>query len=299
MLPNFLICGAAQSGTTFLASSLDQHPDVYLGSPMQPEPHYFYFSWKARRPLQWYEQKWFSDVCDETAVGEKSTSYMLGVNVARRIRKACPGMKLIFLLRNPVERAFSNYRFTVFQGLEPLGFVEALEREEQRTAELEGRWAEIRPYSYIARSLYGRQLERFCRHFPRSQMLILRSEDMYEDRMSILRRVFAFLDVGQDFEPSSPPRHSTPGVKDRELQVRLRSEYGQRFSRMATLVRKGGEVRSNLTSDEDLVLYDLFTGNLMEKQKMPTGAREYLREALTEDLQLLQDIVDFPVGQWF
>ena len=80
-LPNFLICGVAQSGTSHLAEMLAAHPQVYLARPLVPEPHFFYFSEYRHRDLGWYRARWFADADGFLAVGEKSTSYMLDAAV--------------------------------------------------------------------------------------------------------------------------------------------------------------------------------------------------------------------------
>jgi len=105
MLPNFLICGTSAGGTSFLSSVLVQHPEIYLPREMRPEPHYFYYSWKFAKPISWYESTWFSDATDEKAIGERSSSYMFGVHVAQNIFRYLPDVKMIFMLRNPIERA--------------------------------------------------------------------------------------------------------------------------------------------------------------------------------------------------
>ena len=140
-LPNFIIGGAAQSGTTSLSSALVQHPDIYLPTPLVPECHYFYKPWEIEKGLEYYRRKWFSTVQEESAIGEKSTSYLFGgESIANRIARATPDIRLIFILRNPIERAWSNYKFTVFQGLEQLSFMEALLHEECRRSKAVGRW---------------------------------------------------------------------------------------------------------------------------------------------------------------
>src|SRR5436305_13662497 len=105
MLPNFLIIGAARSGTTTLYTHLKRHPDIYLPPRKRPEPHFFYKSAEYERGIGYYEERYFSACRNESAIGEASTSYVFGPTVPGRIRAALPDIKAICLLRNPVERA--------------------------------------------------------------------------------------------------------------------------------------------------------------------------------------------------
>ena len=100
VLPNFLIAGAAASGTSFLSSILMQHTDIYLPKEMRPEPHFFYYSDKYAHGIEWYKKKWFSDVKKQSAIGERSSSY-LSQRKRKRISQNLPNIKLIFVLRNP------------------------------------------------------------------------------------------------------------------------------------------------------------------------------------------------------
>ena len=156
--PNFIIGGTAAGGTSFLTAMLVQHPQVYLPKEMRPEPHYFYKSWEYSKGLDYYLERWFSHVPnDSIAIGERSSSYLFGGReVARKIVAIYPKMKFIFTLRNPIERTWANYRYTVLQGLEDLPFEEALAGEERRIKEQTGIWAEIQPYNYTGRGFYGK-----------------------------------------------------------------------------------------------------------------------------------------------
>ena len=89
VLPNFLIGGAGQCGTSFLARALRQHPDVFLSGPAAAGTALFLLCDAIEKPLSWYSVTWFSDVKGETAIGEKSTSYLFGEKVAERIAERC------------------------------------------------------------------------------------------------------------------------------------------------------------------------------------------------------------------
>ncbi len=144
-LPNFLVIGATKSGTTSLYTYLKQHPEVYM--PMK-EPNFFALEGREppffRGPEGWKEpsQKRITDLegyrtlfagaSGEKAMGEVSPLYLYAPQAAYRIRRYVPEAKLVAILRNPVERAYSAYMHLVREDREPLGFAEALKEEERR-----------------------------------------------------------------------------------------------------------------------------------------------------------------------
>jgi hypothetical protein len=202
VLPNFLIVGAARSGTTTLYNHLKDHPDVYLPVNKRPEPHFFLKAAEYTQGLAYYEQRYFSACRNQKAVGEASTSYLFGPDVPKRIRSSLPDVKLICILRDPVERAFSSYWHTIKSGLETLSFDEAIVREARRKGETAGTaLEEIAPFAYAERGLYYRQLSRWLSEFPRSQMKIVIFDDFVADPIKILREVAGFLDVLPDGLP--------------------------------------------------------------------------------------------------
>lgn len=212
MLPNFLIIGAARSGTTTLYSHLQRHPDVYLPASKRPEPHFFLKSAEYARGLSYYEDRYFSSTGARAAVGEASTSYLFGSEVPKRIRNCVPNVKLVTMLRNPIERAFSSYWHTVKSGLEPLSFGEAIAQEPAREAKLAGsEMGEIAPYAYLARGFYHLQLVRWLAEFERDQLMIGIFDDLVSAPRQVLNDVATFIGV----EPAKLP--------DREVTVENKS----------------------------------------------------------------------------
>ena len=108
-LPGFLIGGTEPAGLNFLATCLRQHPDVYQPPFLQPEPNYFSKRSEYAKPLSYYEDRYFYAWNGEKAVGEKSGRYLCIAGTAERIRSRLGDVKLIFQLRDPVERAFSVF----------------------------------------------------------------------------------------------------------------------------------------------------------------------------------------------
>ncbi len=231
-LPQFLVCGAARSATTWLYQALDSHPDVYLAKPVTPEPKFFHLDAVYAKGIEYYSRTWFSGVPESVKLmGEKSTAYIENPQAAQRIKEHLPQAKLLFLLRDPVERAYCNYLWSVHNGLETLPFDQALDSEEERTAKLPEKFRQVRPFSYFDRGLYARQLQRYFDVFPANQILCIKSENVGRDPNALMSRVFAFLDIPEpeiDFAElgkiNATPEHLNQGMTQ-EARQRLGAAY--------------------------------------------------------------------------
>jgi hypothetical protein len=207
-LPDYLIIGTKRGGTTSLWKNLLLHPEVatmYPRAENLKSPHYFDIHWD--RGERWYRSHFplsrpgraKSDT--RRAVGEASPYYLFHPFACERVASAIPDVRLLVLLRNPTDRAYSHYRERRREGTEPLSFEEALEAEAGRLAGEEDKIRRDPTYysfahdhcSYLARGRYLEHLEPWLDTFPSSSMLILRSEDMYEDPQSVLAQAHEFL----------------------------------------------------------------------------------------------------------
>ena len=192
MLPNFLVVGAQKSGTTSLHHYLKEHPDIYL--PEGKETKFFARPDRYEKGIEFYEREYFSGYNGEKAVGEVDPDYMFYEEALDRICEHIPveRLRFIFLLRNPVERAFSHYLMTYRRGEEKLDFSEAIRCEEKRAT---GDYYSRSRFSYISRGLYFPQIERFLKKVGRENVLILLTEDLERDPAGVLKRCFQFLNV--------------------------------------------------------------------------------------------------------
>jgi Sulfotransferase domain. len=193
-LPDFIIGGAPRSGTTWLYQVLAGHPEIYMARPARPEPKFFLVDELYEKGLDHYAQ-WFSGAHAGQTTGEKSTNYLESGVAARRIRADLPSVKLIFVLRDPVERAYSNYLWSRMNGLEAEEFGVALALETKRERNLSPALRYARPFSYYARGLYADLLQPYLTLFPRGQLLVLRFEDISSDPESLVETVSDFLGV--------------------------------------------------------------------------------------------------------
>ncbi len=192
-LPNLIIGGAQKSGTTSLHRLLASHADVYFPpAPAAPqEIHFFDIEANFRKGLGWYAEL-FSSQRGEAFVAQTSPLYLYLPQVPGRIQAALPEVRLIFILRNPVDRAYSHYWHEVRYGWEWLPFEAALDGEAERIAQS---FDARRHYSYVDRGRYDAQLRHFEEHFSRSQVLLLRHDDLKADQASVHRQLAEFLSI--------------------------------------------------------------------------------------------------------
>ena len=300
--PNFLLGGTAAGGTSFLSAILIQHPQIYLPKKMRPEPHYFYKSWEYEKGLDNYLSTWFSDVPSQAkSVGERSSSYLFGgASVAARVRKEYPNMKFIFTLRNPIERCWANYRYTVLQGLEELSFEEALFNEEQRVRAQGGIWAEIQPYNYTGRGFYAEQIKEYLNFFPRENFLILKSELLSSQTDVELEKIFDFLELAQKkLSYVRPPNHTSVRVLNPGLQVELRQHFGTMFDKIIEAIRKNEDLKKFEKIGIDKIALAKLVSNLTkEKDSMSAKARCFLTAKFANDIEALASLVDFSTSDW-
>ncbi|MFL5495520.1 MAG: sulfotransferase domain-containing protein [Gemmatimonadales bacterium] len=232
-LPSALIIGAQKGGTTFLFDHLVQHPDVL--PPLNKEIHYFDLNYT--RGVTWYRARFpYSYQLRGRAVTiDASPYYLVHPQVPQRVPQLLPGAKLIVLLRNPVDRAFSHYQHEFRAGRESLSFPEAIERESDRLAGEEAR-LRLEPayysynhhrYSYMLRGVYIEQLRRWARHFHRSQFLVLQSECLFRDPAAGMVAVHGFLGLrAQRLERYAP---SYQGNYQRGMSPDLRARLVSYF----------------------------------------------------------------------
>lgn len=237
MTEHFIIAGAQRSGTTGLYHLLSQHPDICMASPLRPEPKFFLRENAATEGRESYVARHFPHHDGEPLLGEKSTSYMEREDAIPRIHTVLPDVRLVFVLRDPALRAYSNWRFSRAHGIEPLGFAEALDAEDARTANWDRERFSVCPYAYVARGHYPRYLERWSACFPRERIILVTSEMLFHDPANV-RPVFARLGVDPDVPLQRPgkinssPEQESSGVPGRLLQ-RLRDGYRDDIRQLA------------------------------------------------------------------
>lgn len=210
--PQLIIGGGMRCGTTALFSYLAKHPQ--LSASRRKEVHYFDLHFD--RGEGWYKRQFRRSTTTPngrpTILFESSPYYMYDPRVAQRIHNAIPSIKLLFLLRDPIDRAVSHYQKNRRDNREPLSLADALEAEEERLAGEEEKMlrdphycSPIHQYfSYKARGRYAILLRRFYQYFPREQIMIIKSNSLFQRPEQTLKHVCNFLGV-TDWQPDRFP----------------------------------------------------------------------------------------------
>jgi len=298
--PNFFIIGAPKCGTTALYNILNQHPEIYM-SPVK-EPHYFTFEGDApvyqgpggnyfRRVAVTSPRDYlmlFAGVKDHRAIGEASPTYLGSQVAAKRIHNSVPAAKIIVLLRQPADRAYSHYQYLRFHGVEPVdNFADALRQESIRKA---NGWSQIlfcRQGGY-----YFANLSRYYELFPREQIKVYLYEDWNGSPQAVLHDLYNFLGVDENFVPDI-----------RRSNVTLIP----RVHRLNRLVQKPERIRRLLTSIAPVSLHaSLFAGlqklnsrfNLYCPPPIDPEIRKELTAGYREDILALQELIDRDLAHW-
>jgi hypothetical protein len=277
-LPTFLICGAPKAGTTALYEYCRQHPDVLMSTPKETG----FFHKNHHKGVDWFRAH-FQDWGGETAIGEASVMTMPTPGAEKRVADLIPDARLIFLLRDPVERAYSDYLFNVQQGWIPpdVSFGRIIRDE-----------VEVKDYSgkaLINRGLYLKHLRRFREHFRRSQMRILLARDLKHETSRVVRSVYTLVGVEEDFSTGALERHNTTS------HMRLGSVY--------RALRAGWQPVKAILGDEGLIgkvrdQVRTFFFASGKKPEMRPEDREYLKKRFEKPNSRLSEWSGKDLSHW-
>ena len=190
---DFIIAGTQKSGTTALNYYLKRHRQIAL--PLKKELHFFDRDELFAGGLVSYESlhRMFRPVPRGTIAGENTPIYFYWRPALERIREYNAAIKLIAILRNPIERAFSQWNMQRQRGSEPLEFLDAIRAEPSRIAQAAPQ--QLRKFSYVDRGRYNEQLERAFELFPRRQLLLIKYEEFRARQKETVEKAFRFLNV--------------------------------------------------------------------------------------------------------
>lgn len=277
--PNFLGVGAERSGTTTLFNLLRQHPDIYL--PPVKQPHFFDRDERYEKGLGWYLGKFFSKAGKEKAVGEITPAYMAFDCVPERIKKTLGGdIKLIFLLRNPADRAYSHYWMHKARGIKDSSFEELV--NSQRPEEVD----------CIKRSFYRKEVKRFLKYFPKENMLFLVFEEFIKDMPSAVSQVFSFLGVKKevrvDYDVFKRPSWE-PKLKFVNDFLESSFYKGSLLEKMARIIVPSEALRERIRT---------LNQRPVKKPEMKEETRKRLVKIYREDVGELEKIINRDLSLW-
>jgi hypothetical protein len=304
-MPNFFIIGAQKAGTTSLYHYLAQHPQVYM-SPVK-EPGFFNHGidpngkiieerfgnpgQRASRLSDIEEYRaLFRGANDETAVGEASPPYIYAPGTAERLGRYVPEAKVIAILRNPADRAYSAFLHAVRIGKEPrTDFAQALLEEENRVRE---NWHYT--FHYRNRGFYYAQLRRYYKIFEQEKIGIWLYEDLMEDPASVTQSIFGFLGVDDTFVPDTSSKHNASGVPNSEIAratIRTMDTIASAFLETFTSDSKIYPLLSKMR-------HGIQSRIVAKPPALDTRTRADLIEGYTEDILKLQELIGRDLSMW-
>jgi hypothetical protein len=201
MSNHFFVIGAQRSGTTYLYHLLAEHPEIEMAQPHVPEPKFFLQDEKYQRGIAYYEAHYFAGKAGAWLKGEKTTSYIESTKAGQRLARHYPTSKIVILMRDPIQRAISNYWFSVKNGLESLPLEQALLADVSQRQNFDQRRISTNPFDYLRRGLYISFIETYDTLFPPSQIYGLLYEQLVGN-LTQVQALYAFLGVATDFAPT-------------------------------------------------------------------------------------------------
>lgn len=298
-LPDFFIAGVPKAGTTALHSALARHPELYL-SPVK-EPKFFLTDGpppaeggpgdaKTYREHVWRRSDYeslFARAPQGALKGESTPFYLFSSDAQRRIRALVPGAKLIIVLRDPVERAHSNWAHMWSAGLDPCAdFIEACDREECRAA---AGWADFWRYTELGR--YGEQLLRLYGQFPTEQVMIFRYRALISDPVSTLDTACAFLGVATGLLAELPRENVTAHPNP---SARYRAVAAARRATATGSTRLPGHLGASLNDK----LEHLLQQDAAPRRPLTWEQRKILLPRFEADIRLLETLTDWDFSDW-
>jgi hypothetical protein len=299
-LPDFFVAGAPKAGTTALHAALAQHPQLYMSAIKEPK----FFLTDGPPPVQgggpgdaktYREHVWrgtdyealFDGAPPAALRGESTPFYLYRHDAQQRIKAVIPQARLIIVVRDPVERAHSNWTHLWSSGLDPIDdFVTACAAEDARVA---ARWADFWHYRRIG--LYGQQLQHLYTVFPREQVLVFRYRDLIDDPGGILDRICGFLAVA-------------PGLLDQlpRENVTAHPEFTRRHQQRARLLRAASAITARLPGHPGKTMIDRLEGSLQEgaapRRPLTWEQRQALLPYFESDIRLLEDLTGLDFESW-
>ncbi len=273
-LPSFFVIGAMRSGTTSLAQHLNDHPQVFMAQPK--ELHYFVAERNLPLGERWYRAH-FEPGAGAAQRGEASvtyTQYPRFAGVAERIAALVPDARLVYLVRDPIERMRSHYEHEVSAFVEHRPIDVAL----------------LDQPKYLDTSRYAFQLDQYAAHFAREQILVVKTEALSADPASALRDVYAFLDVDDDREPVDAYRFGQTSRKTAPVPA-LRALRGVPGVH-AIAARLAPSLKARLKGRVPRRAMPL------ERPSIPPALRAALVERLRDDVARLRDVYGVDVDEW-
>ncbi len=298
-LPTFLILGAPKCGTTALAQFISSHPNVFVTNPK--EPHFFDSNYEMG--LENYLKKYYSSWSTEHAAGEATPSYLIVPYVAKRIKECVPNAKLIVLLRNPIERAYSSWWMFRARGMEQLSFEETINYEIEQYAgddNIESVFTEssvkkntrrikagkeICERAYLCAGHYADHLTRFYQEFPQHNIKVIFSHQLRRNHEKSIRDIWNF--IGVDMDEQIPDFNA------------VNEALGHRAAPLLKTLQGLGLMQfRHLLPNSIMSFAKNKLSNMGSRPKMNAETRKVLLAYFTPHIEKLELLVDEDLSDW-
>lgn len=291
-MPNFIVIGAGKAGTKSIYEYLKQHPQIYMSKIKETKffccHGYSHDECLVGRniPLnisvrdidEYYSL--FDGVKNETAIGEVSPQYLTWPCAASNIKNAIPDCKIIVILRDPVSRAFSSYKYRAAHGTEELDFRQSI------IDDLSGNREKWRSGRIFEQGLYGKNLKRYFDNFDKSKIFICLYEDLVKNTENLLRKIFSFICVREDFQPILTKYNVSPET----VRMNRISNFGKKLF----LDWKFQKLEGNIPKK---IRYRLFYKNVSVRG-MSEEEKRWLRNLYQEDILECEKLTGIDLSLW-
>lgn len=288
-LPNFIIIGAPKSGTTSIFYYLKQHPDIYL--PVRKELHYFSYSClekQAKGPGDTDALKnlccnWdayinhYKSVNGQKAIGEVSPSYLYFSQVSHKIKDQLGNIKIICILRNPIEKAFSQFNHLKRDYREELCFYDALMAEKGR---VEKGWGDF--WRYAESSLYADRLKLYYEVFGADSVKVVLFDDLMADSGLLMKEMFSFLGIDASFEVQTDEIYNRSG----KSRLKFISDFFSKPNTVKSLAKS--IIPEQIRVAIRMKVLDM---NTADKDAIDDRSRTFLIEYFSQDIAQLEAII--------
>ncbi len=288
MLPNFLIVGAPKAGTTSLYHYLSEHPEVFMSEPKEvnffsaeeiEKQGLYYKDFKASS-LEEYK-KLFKKVKDEKAIGEGSVSYLFYPQTPIKIKREIPDVKIIILLRNPVERAYSHYLMDFRMGLVTLSFEDIIYKNANHKN------LHLYYQQYIELGFYYDQVKRYLNIFGREKVKVYLQEDLRKIPDTVICDLYDFLGINKTFRPDTNQVHNSFSMPKNKLIHKLYA-----FNSLRILLK---DIFPSFVKEKIKTVFF----ERKNKPKLKEESKKYLQELYHKDIEKLETLIEKNLSSWY
>ncbi len=288
MKQNFVCIGAQKAGTTTLADILCRHSEICI--PPIKETKFFLFPEDFNKGEDFYNS-YFSNYNGQKAVGEFDPDYLLFPETAQRIMDTLgKDIKILVVLRNPADRAYSHFLMTKKKGLETLSFEEAIIEEKNRKQDIKTK----KIFAYIERGMYGSQLEKFLKIFPKQNfMFLVFEEDFLQNREITIKNVQEFLGVA--FEPLDINVHSNEAGEAQNKAMRDLVRKPNFVKKTLKMILPSKEARKKIRK----YFIRKNTQKVSDPKLTPEIRDKVLKQYFMEEIRITEQLINRNLEVWY